>query len=60
MIDKLSADTARVLADPAQRTHLAVQGIRVTGYTGERLQTVLATEARRYQALVRSAGIRAD
>ena len=60
VIDKLSADTARVLADPEQRTRLAVQGIRVTGYTGARLQTVLATEGRRYQALVRSAGIRGD
>jgi tripartite-type tricarboxylate transporter receptor subunit TctC len=60
VIDKLSSDTARVLADPSLRTQLGGQGIRVTGYTGARLQSVLATEGRRYQTLVRTAGIRGE
>ncbi|MBA2963795.1 MULTISPECIES: Bug family tripartite tricarboxylate transporter substrate binding protein [Ramlibacter] len=58
--DRLAADASRVLADPSLRSQLAAQGVTVTGHTGARLRDQLAGEARRYQSLVRSAGIRAD
>ena len=45
---------------PALRSALAGQGIRVTGDAQERFRQALDAEARKYAALVKAAGIRAD
>jgi tripartite-type tricarboxylate transporter receptor subunit TctC len=60
VLERLGADTVRVLADATLRSQLAAQGITVTGHTGTRLQELLAAESRRYDGLARSVGIRAD
>jgi tripartite-type tricarboxylate transporter receptor subunit TctC len=60
VVERLTADVSRVLADGSLRSQLAAQGVTVTGTTGARLQEQLSGEAKRYEGLVRSAGIRVD
>jgi tripartite-type tricarboxylate transporter receptor subunit TctC len=60
VVQRLGTETARALADPALRAQLAAQGIRPTGYQQPQFVQALATETRRYAALVKSAGIRPD
>lgn len=60
LTDGISNEVSRILADPAVRTALAAQGIQATGYAQERFQTLLGLEAKRYAALVKSAGIHVE
>jgi tripartite-type tricarboxylate transporter receptor subunit TctC len=60
VLQRLSAEAARVLADPALRTQFAAQGIRPTGYQQPRFQNALEAESRKYAALVKSANIHQD
>ncbi|MDI3382123.1 Bug family tripartite tricarboxylate transporter substrate binding protein [Xenophilus aerolatus] len=60
VLDQLTADAAKVLADPGLRTQLAAQGVTVTGYTGAKFEQILGAEARRYEKLVKTVGIRSD
>jgi tripartite-type tricarboxylate transporter receptor subunit TctC len=60
LTDGISNEVSRILADPAVRSALAAQGIQATGYAQERFQTLLGLEAKRYAALVKSAGIHVE
>jgi tripartite-type tricarboxylate transporter receptor subunit TctC len=60
VLERLAADSAAVLADPAVRSQLAAQGISAGGQTGAPLRAELLAQAQRYQGLVRAVGIRAD
>lgn len=60
VVDQIGADAARVLAEPGIRSQLAAQGIRPTGYAGDRFRQLLAQEAIMYAGLVKKVGIRAD
>lgn len=60
VLQRLSAETARALADPALRAQLTAQGIRATGYQHAQFQNALEAESRKYAALVKTANIRAD
>lgn len=58
--EDISNEVSRILADPALRSALAAQGIRATGYPQGRFQDILGIEAKRYAALVKSAGIHVE
>lgn len=60
VVDAIGHEVARVLADPALRTDLSAQGIRVTAYAQQRFRELVGNEARKYAALVKSAGIRVE
>nr|WP_315431297.1 tripartite tricarboxylate transporter substrate-binding protein [uncultured Albidiferax sp.] len=60
VVDSISAEAGRVLADPTLRSELAAQGIRVTGYPQVRFQALVGNESRKYAALVKAAGIHAE
>lgn len=60
VLDNISAEAGRVLADPALRNELAAQGIRATGYPQARFQELVGNETRKYAALVKTAGIRVE
>lgn len=60
VVDHISADASRILADPALRNDLAAQGIRATGYPQQRFQELVGNETRKYAALAKTAGIRSE
>ena len=60
VLESISAEAGRALADPALRSELAAQGIKTTGYAHVRFQELVGAETRKYAALVKTAGIHAE
>ncbi|CAM3810131.1 tripartite tricarboxylate transporter substrate-binding protein [Roseateles saccharophilus] len=60
VLQRLSAETTRALAEPSLRGQLLAQGIRPTGYQQPQFRFALEAESKKYALLLKSAGIHAD
>jgi tripartite-type tricarboxylate transporter receptor subunit TctC len=60
IIDRLSREVAKALADPEIKTRFADLGLRVTGTTPEALQTLTREQLARYGKVIREANISSD
>jgi len=57
IVDKISADIAKVLADPAVREQLVTQGIEPVGSTPEEFATLIKDETAKWADVIKKAGI---
>jgi tripartite-type tricarboxylate transporter receptor subunit TctC len=60
IVEKLSADIARILGEPAIRERLARLGVTAIGSTGPEFGKMLAQESARWQKLIDDLGIRME
>lgn len=60
IIDRLSREVVKALADPEIKTRFAGLGLRVTGTTPEALQTLTREQLARYGKVIREANISSD
>ena len=60
IVDKISADTNTVLAEPSIRAKLAEMGYVSVGSSPEELGKLLSSEIARWSALIKSVGIKLD
>lgn len=60
VIDKLAAEIARIVRSPAVREKLAAQAAEPVGSTPEQFAGVMDAELKKWSAVIRQTGIRAD
>lgn len=60
IVARLSAETQKAVADPAVREHLVAQGLTPRGSSAEELGNITRTQAAKYAALIKRAGIKAE
>jgi len=60
VIDKLSAEIARIVRSPAVRDKLVAQAAEPVGSTPEQFAAVMDAELKKWSAVIRQTGIRAD
>ncbi|MDB5732887.1 MAG: hypothetical protein JWQ03_2782, partial [Variovorax sp.] len=60
VIDKLSAEIARIVRAPAVRDKLVAQAAEPVGSTPEQFATLMEGELKKWSAVIRQTGIRAD
>ena len=60
IVARMSAETQKAVADPAVREQLIAQGLTPRGTSAEELGNITRTQAARYAALIRKAGIKAE